>query len=128
MGGSNAARRVVKRLTPKLVRVGVVVVLHTTSRPSRPMYTYFAVGEKTRASRGRCVFKNRRWIMASTIGSLTSFGGTRRSSHGDISATARFGSGPNSRRDDLLHPGRAGLGVRRNDDVVVAEAEVVPYR
>jgi hypothetical protein len=30
--------------------------------------------------------------------------------------------------DDLLHPGRAGLGVGRDDDVVVAEPEVVPDR
>src|ERR687898_2645579 len=29
-------------------------------------------------------------------------------------------------RDDLLHPGRAGLGVGRDDAVVVAEAEIVP--
>src|SRR5918994_2138382 len=31
-------------------------------------------------------------------------------------------------RDDLLHPGRAGLGVGRDDAVVVAEAEIVPDR
>ena len=31
-------------------------------------------------------------------------------------------------RDDLLHPGRARLGVGRDDDVVVAESKIVPDR
>jgi len=55
---------------------------------------YFALGEKTSASTGRCVFRKRRWVCASTAGSFTSFGGTRRSSHGDMSATASSSSGP----------------------------------
>ena len=29
---------------------------------------------------------------------------------------------------DLLHPGGAGLGIGGDDDVVVAEAEIVPHR
>src|SRR5258708_36042891 len=69
-------------------------MLQITSRASRPMYRYFALGENTRASTGRCVFKNRRCVCASTIGNFTCFGGTRRSSHGDISATFSAGSPP----------------------------------
>ena len=39
---------------------------------------------------------NRLCVCASTTGSFTSFGGTRMSSQGDISATSSSGSGPNS--------------------------------
>src|SRR4028119_1472466 len=58
---------------------------------------YFAFGEKTRASRGRWVFRKRRCVCASTIGSFTSFGGTRRSSQGEVSATSGGGAGRGGR-------------------------------
>jgi hypothetical protein len=57
-------------------------------------------------------------ICASTTGNFTSFGGTRRSSQGDISATARVGSPSKSSCNDLLHPGGARLAVGGNHDVV----------
>ena len=90
---------------------------------------YFAFGENTSASTGRWVLRNRRWVCASTAGSFTSFGGTRRSSQGDISATSTSVRAVEDQlADDLLGPGGAGLGVGGDDDVVVAEDEVVPDR
>jgi hypothetical protein len=90
---------------------------------------YLARGEKTSASTGKWVFRKRRRDCASTTGSFTAFGGTRRSSHGDSSATASSGSGTEQHlSDDLLHPGRSRLRVRRNHDVVVPEREIVPDR
>jgi hypothetical protein len=44
------------------------------------------LGEKTKASTGRWVFRNRRWVWASISGSLTSRGGTRKSTQGPIAA------------------------------------------
>ena len=48
---------------------------------------------------------------------------------GDISATSSVRIAVEEELGhDLLHPGRAGLGVGGDDDVVVAEREVVPDR
>ena len=87
------------------------------------------MGEKTSASTGRWVLRNRRWVWASTAGSLISFGGTRRSIQGDISPTSRS-SGPLEQQlsQDLLDPGGAGLRIGGDDDVVIAEQEIVPDR
>ena len=103
----------------------------TCSRPRRARRGrcrgIWRAGEKTSASTGRWVLRKRRWVCASTAGSFTSFGGTRRSSQGDISATSRSVCAVEEELgDDLLHPGGAGLGVGGDDDVVVAEREVVP--
>ena len=74
---------------------------------------YFACGEKTSASTGRWVFRNRRWVCASTAGSFTSFGGTRRSSHGDSARDVDVrGPAEDELPDDLLGPGGAGLAHR----------------
>ncbi len=86
---ADPARRVVQRCVPELRwrwRGGC-----TCSRPRRGRRGRYRciwpVGENTSASTGRWVLRKRRCVCASSAGSFTSLGGTRRSSQGDISAT-----------------------------------------
>ena len=88
---------------------------------------YLALGENTSASTGRWVLMKRRWVCASIAGSFTVLG-----RHPQIEPGRMFGdleplgAVEDQLADDLLHPGGAGLAVGGDDDVVVAEREVVP--
>ena len=91
---AHAPRRVVQRLVPGLdsrSRGGCTCSRPRRGRRGRCRGTSRR-GENRSASIGRCVFRKRRCVCASTSGSFTAFGGTRRSSHGDISATRELGS------------------------------------
>ena len=87
---ANEAGREIQRIIPMLVGI-VVVIVHAPDHilPSRLIKIYFALGENTNASSGKCVFNKTPVRLCLRGGIFTSLGGIRRSSHGDISATSR---------------------------------------
>ena len=71
----------------------------------------------------------RRWVCASSAASFTSFRGNAQVEPGrEFADRGMVFALEDELRDDLLHPGGAGLAVGGNDDVVIAEGEVVPDR
>jgi hypothetical protein len=88
---------------------------------------YLAAGEKRSASTGRCVFRKRRWVCASNrrqLHLLWRHAEVEPGRHGGDLKTLH--AVEQKLAHDLLHPGGAGLAVGGDDDVVVAELQVVP--
>ena len=75
--------------------------LQTTFLPSRARKMYFALGEISSASAGRCVFKKRRWVCASRFAIISPNGMVRMSTQGEISSVASFSAPSNISCDTI---------------------------
>jgi hypothetical protein len=88
---------------------------------------YFAFGEKTRASTGRWVFRKRLPLLRFHGRQLHLLGRDAKVEPwrqlGDVHVLSAI---VQQLSDDLLRPGRPGLGIGANDDVVVPELEIIP--
>ena len=105
IGGPTRPGVSLRRLVPGRVGARVVVVHapHHVAAVAADVEVVRALARTPSASTGRWVLRKRRCVCASTAGSFTAFGGTRRSSQGDISATGSPSLALEEElRDDLL--------------------------
>ena len=125
---ANPARGVVEGLVPGLVGAGVVVVEAPDHVPAVAAdVEVFGLGREDQRVHRQVRLHEAPVSCASRAASLTSLGGTRRSTQGDSSGHVHvLAAAEDELAHDLLGPGGARLGVGGNHDVVGPEREIVP--
>ena len=87
---------------------------------------YFACGENTSASSGRCVFKKRRVLLRLQLRhEIFERKYTKIHPRRGLEQSA-LGATEDQLSDNLLGPGRSGLGVGGDDNVIVPKLEPIP--